>query len=119
MTDYTKLQARCQRGEGRIADANNLLAECYGALGRLIAERDQLHAELKGLRTGFDAQNEVIVGLRVDADRYQWLRDRASVILSEEVGFTAESGQRIYSTMPTQRELDSAIDAAMGKGGEA
>ncbi|WP_265532568.1 hypothetical protein [Pseudomonas saponiphila] len=42
MSDYAKLQTRCQRGEGRIADANNLLAECYGALGRLIAENERL-----------------------------------------------------------------------------
>lgn len=53
--------------------------------------------------------------LRKDAERYRWLRDGASVILTQSVGFTAESGSRIYSSMPTQRELDSAIDAAMNK----
>lgn len=42
MADYTELQKRCQRGSTNLADANNLLAECYGALGALIAENERL-----------------------------------------------------------------------------
>ncbi|WP_256733672.1 hypothetical protein [Pseudomonas reactans] len=42
MTDYIKLQSRCQRGEASLAGANNLLAECHAALGRLIAENERL-----------------------------------------------------------------------------
>lgn len=42
MTDYSKLQSRCQRGEASLAGANNLLAECYGALGKLMDENERL-----------------------------------------------------------------------------
>ncbi|OAI84894.1 hypothetical protein [Pseudomonas putida] len=38
----------------------------------LLAEIDKLRAELAGLRTGYEAQNEVIAGLRKDAERYNW-----------------------------------------------
>jgi hypothetical protein len=42
MTDYRKLQARCQRGKPNAHEANNLLAECHAALGKLIAENEAL-----------------------------------------------------------------------------
>lgn len=35
MTDFSELQKRCQRGAANLNDANNLLAECYAALGLL------------------------------------------------------------------------------------
>ena len=54
MTNYTKLQSRCQHGEGRIADANNLLAECYGALGKLMAENERLRKSLTYIRDTSD-----------------------------------------------------------------
>ncbi|MFJ2455416.1 hypothetical protein ACIOWK_27390 [Pseudomonas protegens] len=171
MIDYENLQARCQRGELSLCAANNLLAECRAAIGRLIAEidgrhaqhsrdsaelrklcaardsarreRDQLkaknetlraelawsesdsreqsaelnklRAELASLRTGFDAQNEVIAGLRKDAERYRWLRDSSESIhqfyLSTPIWFT--------SVKFSKENVDSTIDAAMGKGGEA
>ena len=126
MTDYLKLQARCQRGEGRIADANNLLAECYGALGVLMAEVKKIDADRKACWAEFKVQGRQLDELktenellRKDAERYEWLRSGASVILNKEAQFTAESGSKIYSTMPTQRELDSAIDAAMFAGGDS
>ncbi|NNJ16377.1 hypothetical protein CSV86_014705 [Pseudomonas putida CSV86] len=37
-----------------------------------ICQRDQLKAELAGLRTGYEAQNQVIAELRKDAERYNW-----------------------------------------------
>lgn len=43
MTDYKKLQARCQRGETSLNAANNLLAELYGAMGALIAENERVN----------------------------------------------------------------------------
>ncbi len=51
--------------------------------------------------------------LEKDAARYRWAKDNASLIFDEEARFPAESGQIIYSTMPSRRELDAAIDAAM------
>lgn len=186
MTDYENLQARCQRGEPSLSAANNLLAECRAAIGRLLAEnervenlvsserdrvmsiigqyghieaenkrllkllertveqhvpltelegvpgwsrvvelvdvvteRDELRAELAGLRTGFDAQNEVIAELRKGAERYQWLRNNWFTMASEykeRVIFT--TGRPRWSDLP-ESSVDAAIDAAMGKGGEA
>ena len=83
-----------------------LAAVCdLGAIGEALgAEMDDDGSELEG----------IAAELRKDAERYRWLRDGASVILNKEVGFTAESGAKIYSTIPSQRELDSAIDASMG-----
>jgi len=46
MTDYAELQKRCQRGASNINDANNLLAECYGMLGKLGAENNALRTGL-------------------------------------------------------------------------
>ncbi|WP_052107383.1 hypothetical protein [Pseudomonas chlororaphis] len=46
MTDYSELQTRCQRGEASLAGANNLLAECHAALGRMIAENARIKARL-------------------------------------------------------------------------
>lgn len=54
MTDYTKLQSRCQRGEATLAGANNLLAECYGALGKLTAENERLRKSLTYIRDTSD-----------------------------------------------------------------
>lgn len=42
MSDYGNLQKACQRGSTSIAAANNLLAECHAALGKLIAENEEL-----------------------------------------------------------------------------
>lgn len=42
MTDYEELQKRCQRGATNLNDANNLLADCYGMLGKLGAENAEL-----------------------------------------------------------------------------
>ncbi|MBK3510736.1 hypothetical protein [Pseudomonas sp. MF6747] len=42
MTDYTKLQARCQRPVASLYEANDLLAKCREALGRLVADNDHL-----------------------------------------------------------------------------
>ncbi|BBI47354.1 hypothetical protein [Pseudomonas phage HU1] len=45
MSDYINLQSRCQRGDASLSGANNLLAECHAALGKLIAENDRLRED--------------------------------------------------------------------------
>lgn len=183
MIDYENLQARCQRGEPSLSAANNLLAECHAAIGRLIAENERveslvsserdrvmsiigqyghfedenkrlqsaartlerigykdhggelwkpqlgecpdfnlvdqlkaenetLRAELAGLRTGFDAQNEVIAGLRKDAERWRFVRN---AIPNQSPFAVYREGSRPFFG----KWADEAIDDAMGKGGEA
>lgn len=92
---------------GGFGDAFYKVAECLGVTGARPDSPMQVFA------------SEIYPALEVaikNAGRYEWLRNGASVILNKEVGFTAESGAKIYSTMPSQRELDSAIDAAISQG---
>lgn len=49
MTDYSELQKRCQRGATNLNDANNLLAECYGVLGKLGVWNEQLMAQVQSM----------------------------------------------------------------------
>lgn len=49
MTDYTELMKKCQRGASNLNDANNLLADCYGSLGALIAENERLIQALQSI----------------------------------------------------------------------
>lgn len=68
-----------------------------------LEERDQLKAELAGLRTGYDAQNEVIAGLRKDAAK--WKSDSLSG--SEDVyRLSCELAQRTGEV----RELAGVVD---------
>lgn len=55
MTDHEDLMKRCQRGATNLNDANNLLAECYGMLGKLGAENKALHRFASTL-SGGDAE---------------------------------------------------------------
>ena len=48
MTNYEDLQKRCQRGATNLNDANNLLAECYGVLGKLGVALAECTASLEG-----------------------------------------------------------------------
>lgn len=71
----------------------------------VIAERNTLRAELAGLRTGYDAQNEVITELRKDAERYRWLRGKQTFIWLIQDWFPG--AELTY--------VDAEIDAAMAK----
>lgn len=49
MSDVAELMKRCQRGVGgrnALDEAHDIMAECYGTLGRLEAERDALRQQL-------------------------------------------------------------------------
>lgn len=54
MTDYEDLQKRCQRGATNLNEANNLLAECYGVLGKLGAQNEVLRKALTYIRDTTD-----------------------------------------------------------------
>ena len=49
MSDVSELMKRCQRGVGgrnALDEAHDIMAECYGTLGRLESERDSLRQQL-------------------------------------------------------------------------
>ncbi len=86
-------------------------------------ERDQLKAEIAGLKTGYEAYEQVNAGLKVevealrkDAERYRWLRIadwwRSPVCVIRNPKEQAKLG----SDCPSGDRLDAAIDAATGKG---
>ncbi|SDA11007.1 hypothetical protein SAMN03159476_00355 [Pseudomonas sp. NFPP05] len=100
-------------------------------------ERDQLRAELAGLRTGFDAQNEAIARLKKEckgAELYRQVERGAHelpegwevrICIEKDSGYVElfdEDGCEI--DFPNSCEtlwltVSEAIDAAMGKGGES
>ncbi len=57
MTDYTELQKRCQRGCVALSNANNLLAECYAAIGNMTAENESLRKIASELRRGSSCES--------------------------------------------------------------
>lgn len=99
------------------------------------AERDQLKAELAGLRTGYEAYESVNKGLKAenetlvaaaqalrdewrkdqsDAERYRYLRDRCGLVEYKVIAGSIGPGM-----LPSGEKLDVAIDAALGKGEQA
>ena len=105
MSDYAKLQTRCQRGEASLAGANNLLAECHAALGKLIAENEALRRE-RDARHPFKPFHEpaisftgcVICGMYTDHGGLPCPKMRATATAdladtrSGQVGFGMEEG---------------------------
>ena len=77
MSDVAELMKRCQRGVGgrnALDEAHDIMAECYGTLGRLESERD-------ALRQRRDKLAGMLLGLKVS------VRDRAAAraILADDV----------------------------------
>ena len=98
----------------------------------LETERDQLKAEIAGLKTGFEAYEQVNTGLRVenetlvtaaqairdewrkdqaDAERYRWLRDQCGIVEYKAIAGSIGSGM-----LPSGENLDAALSDAMGEG---
>lgn len=78
----------------------------------ILAERDQLRAEVAGLKTGYEAYERVnaelkaeVEALRKDAERYRWLRD------SDYAGKILRDMGAKY-----RADADQRIDAALGQG---
>lgn len=95
---------------------NDHLVELLEARSRLMLgveiERDQLRAEVAGLRTGYEAYERVnaelkaeVEALRKDAERYRWLRD------SDYAGKILRDMGAKY-----RADADQRIDAALGQG---
>ena len=70
MSDVAELMKRCQRGVGgrnALDEAHDIMAECYGTLGRLESERDALEAERDALRQQLAERDAELK--KVNADR--------------------------------------------------
>lgn len=94
-------------------DGTGLLGEVQD-LYQVITERDQLRAEISGLKTGYEAYERVnaelkaeVERLRKDAERYRWLRRAGN---TKAIALVAEH---------CLDALDETIDAALGQGGES
>lgn len=87
MTDYEDLQKRCQRGATNLNDANNLLAECYGMLGKLVADLDSANKHWANESNNVQALTAEVVrlkseneALRKDAELYQQVQIAAGLL---------------------------------------
>lgn len=96
----------CQPEDSHMRAIRSLRGDCAD----LIAERDQLRAEVAGLRTGYEAYERVNAelkaeceSLRKDADRFRRMR---AMTLAQ-----IEDTQDEFDA-----EFDRQLDAAMGKG---
>lgn len=86
------------------------LAYNFDGYKAVLDERDQLRAEVAGLRTGYEAYEQVNAGLkaeceaeRKDAERYRWYKGASD--------FDREKLSALDS-----EDADAYVDAAMGKG---
>lgn len=57
-----KIMKKCQIGSHNLNDANNLLAECYGTIGLLSAQRDELLAALDLIAPHWNSEIEYLQG---------------------------------------------------------
>lgn len=107
MTDYTKLQSRCQRGEATLAGANNLLAECHGALGKLMAENERLKRDVSaGKAREWDLRSQsrsakesrariVELNKSFGSDRDQLIADKAALLSAYNAAIERERDLRV------------------------
>jgi hypothetical protein len=96
-------------------NADYVAAANPAAVLELIADVEANRHEREVVCANYDqlkAENEE---LRKDAERYQWLRDNASLILDRKIAYQAETGFIKFDTMPARSETETAIDAAMSK----
>ncbi|WP_047301293.1 hypothetical protein [Pseudomonas fluorescens] len=109
---------------GDTGDVHDIVGEWRGKCdcnaAKLIdvsSDRDQLRAEVAGLKTGYEAYEQTVKELRAevealreDAERYRWLQHGRSgyIEVVEWIG--------PHATGMTGEDLDALIDTAMGKG---
>lgn len=113
-----QLKAENERLEVEVKRMTSIAYAAHGAFRmETMAERDQLRAEVAGLKTGYETYERVnaelkaeVEGLRKGAGRYEWLREARSgyIEVVEWIG--------PHATGMTGEDLDSLLDAAMGKG---
>jgi hypothetical protein len=103
MTDTSEIMKKCQIGTCNFDDANNLHAECYGELGRLINTVKKLEADLAGYILTHRSDSEHIAIIEKDAIRYRWLRDNKHL----------DQWWSVQGPKDKSDNIDADIDAAM------
>lgn len=81
MSDYEDLMKRCQRGATNLNDANNLVADCYGMLGKLGAERDSAAKHWENESNNVQALTAEVV--RLTSENEALRREREGKVLCE------------------------------------
>jgi len=76
MRTTEQLMKACQIGCSNLNDANSLLAECYGRLGRLNEENERMRNDaatkaMRMLQAEYKEMAQQVAELRLDLRRYQ------------------------------------------------
>lgn len=132
MAEVLRLNAECEHAKliGRIAYN-------FDGYKAVLDERDQLRAEIAGLKTGYQAYERVNAELKAevgalrgltetaqkgaellskDAGRYRWLLQNWFTMSSEYMGGVSfQTGRSRWSDLPDEA-VSEAIDAALGQG---
>lgn len=117
-----QLKAENERLEVEVKRMTSIAYAAHGAFRmETMAERDQLRAEVAGLKTGYEAYERVnaelkaeVGALRKDAERYRWLKSRpvnAPTSGPDLAQWDDHQGDALRGLF-----ADEAIDAAMGHG---
>lgn len=112
IAENERLSADCSSMRGSLKANAVSIKKLIKDGGRAARERDQLRAEVAGLKTGYEAYERVnaelkaeVGALRKDAERYRWLRD------SDYAGKILRDMGAKY-----RADADQRIDAALGQG---
>ena len=109
MSTHTDLIKRLRVIANAIADGN------YSELTMRIPAEPDRDADIVVMRSALalEALEQQVAALRVDAERYRWLRERHWV--EGETRFRLNLMQATSDHEADMLELDSSIDAAMGE----
>lgn len=105
LAEIGRLEADNRSLRGSCAKVGSENSGLTRQLKRATRQSADARAELAGLRTGYDAQNQVIADLRKDAERYRWLRDKQTFIWLIQDWFPGAEFT----------DVNAEIDAAMAK----
>lgn len=108
MSDYEDLQKRCQRGATNLNDANNLLAECYGMLGKLGADLDSANKHWENESNNVQALTAEVIRLKAENEA---LRNQVQSMIDQTTPLVPVPGEPGWSRRITIDELQAEVEA--------